>query len=153
MGEYALGGPKLRHSPVCKRCGLGKVAQRIRKREDGTSYKTFYCAPCSTSGTRKYREMNAAKRLWSSAKSRAAQIGVDFNLEPEDIVVPALCPIFRIPLSHTYNRRHDGTPSIDRINPRRGYVRGNIVVISWRANRLKNNATTEELRALADFYC
>lgn len=43
------------------------------------------------------------------------------------------------------------TPSLDRIVPERGYVRGNVEVISWEANRLKNSATLEQLEALVDY--
>ena len=51
-----------------------------------------------------------------------------------------------------YSNATEGSPSVDRIDPNGGYVRGNIVVVSWRANRLKGNAMVNELRAIADFY-
>lgn len=44
------------------------------------------------------------------------------------------------------------SPSIDRIIPALGYVKGNVIVVSQRANTIKNNATPEELRRVADFY-
>jgi hypothetical protein len=44
--------------------------------------------------------------------------------------------------------RSDNLPSIDRIDPSKGYVKGNVWVISWRANRLKSDATFEELEAI-----
>ena len=43
----------------------------------------------------------------------------------------------------------DFTPSIDRINPSEGYVKGNVIIMSNRANTLKNNATAEELERVA----
>lgn len=43
---------------------------------------------------------------------------------------------------------HEHSPSIDRIDPTKGYIKGNIAVISWRANMLKNNMTVEEARLL-----
>lgn len=48
--------------------------------------------------------------------------------------------------------RTNSTPSLDRIIPKKGYVRGNIIVISWRANLLKRDATIKELMQLASFY-
>lgn len=44
------------------------------------------------------------------------------------------------------------SPSLDRLVPSIGYVRGNVAVVSWKANRAKNNLTARELRHLAIFY-
>lgn len=44
------------------------------------------------------------------------------------------------------------SPSIDRIDPKRGYVRGNVVVVSMRANSIKREATIDELRKMVAFY-
>ena len=44
------------------------------------------------------------------------------------------------------------TPSIDRIDPKKGYVKDNIIVVSMRANRIKTDATVDEIRKVADFY-
>ncbi|WP_295842584.1 hypothetical protein [uncultured Xanthomonas sp.] len=91
-------------------------------------------------------------RLWSSAKNRARQAGVPFDLEPADVVIPERCPVLDIPLSTECGKRSEGTASIDRIVPSLGYVKGNVVVTSWRANRLKNDASLDELRRLFEFY-
>lgn len=50
------------------------------------------------------------------------------------------------------NKRHDGSPTIDRIINDLGYVKGNVIVISWRANRIKSDATLAELKAIVAFY-
>jgi hypothetical protein len=42
----------------------------------------------------------------------------------------------------------NASPSLDRIDPSQGYIKGNVVVISHKANRLKNDAGLAELRAL-----
>jgi hypothetical protein len=72
---------------------------------------------------------------------------MEFSLTPDDIHVPARCPILGIPLRPAYGRsgpRH-GSPSLERLNPEVGYVRGNVAVISHRANQLKSNLTVDEL--------
>lgn len=79
------------------------------------------------------------------AKQRAVQHGWAFDIVLEDIVIPAVCPVLGIPLEPSVGRARDCSPSIDRIESAYGYVRGNIRVISYRANLLKNNATIEEL--------
>jgi len=90
--------------------------------------------------------------LWNACKSRAKAKGIPFNLEHSDIVIPTHCPVLGIPLEHGTKGFHESSPSIDRIIPEKGYVKGNIVVISFKANRMKQNSTTEELRKLADFF-
>ncbi len=46
---------------------------------------------------------------------------------------------------------HDASPSLDRLEPTRGYVKGNVAVISYRANRIKTDATAEELQRVLDW--
>lgn len=69
-------------------------------------------------------------------------------------MIPTHCPILGIPVYPMVGNKGGGahSPSIDRIIPERGYVPGNIVIISNRANRLKSDATIDELRAIASFY-
>jgi hypothetical protein len=84
-----------------------------------------------------------------NAKRRAAEFGVPFDLRTADITIPAVCPALRIPLSKGVGRSHDSSPSLDRFVPSRGYVRGNVAVISQRANQIKNSATADEMRQAA----
>lgn len=80
--------------------------------------------------------------------------GVPFNLTAEDLVIPARCPILGIPIAvQQLGKRqpHDNSLSLDRIIPELGYVKGNVAVISQRANRIKNDGTAAELRAIAEW--
>ena len=88
--------------------------------------------------------------IWHGAKSRAKEKGILFTIEPSDIVVPEQCPILGLELfiSEKGIGRTDNSPSLDRIRPDLGYVKGNIAVISQRANRIKNDATLEEITKL-----
>lgn len=89
-----------------------------------------------------------------NARSRARGAGVPFTIEKTDIVIPTHCPILGIPLFPRRGRQGggDNSPSLDRVEPSRGYVPGNIIVISNRANRLKSDASLQELRDIASFY-
>ena len=85
--------------------------------------------------------------MWEKARQRATRVGVPFEIEPEDVVIPPCCPVLGIALVRNTGIRgpQDASPSLDRLRPSEGYVRGNIAVISNRANRIKTNATLEEL--------
>ncbi len=94
----------------------------------------------------KYREVNVARYLWQSAKDRARRYGVAFDLEPSDVVVPAVCPVFGTPFILGHPQQ---AASIDRLIPSLGYVRGNIVVICRLANSIKFTATSAEVNQVA----
>jgi len=102
---------------------------------------------------RKLADTDPAAMLHQRAKGRAAAYKIEFTITKEDIVVPTHCPVFNKPLK-SYKTRCDDrpwAPSLDRIDSNKGYVKGNIQVISWRANNLKRNATVDELEAVAAF--
>lgn len=89
--------------------------------------------------------------LCTRIRNRAAEKGVDFDLEPEDFVIPERCPISDIPLFFSDNKRTDNTPSVDRIDNDKGYIKGNIAIISWRANKLKSDSSQEEIARLHEY--
>jgi len=92
------------------------------------------------------------KLLLCRYRYNAKRKGVPFNLTLDDIKIPEFCPILGIPLARSTGAPTDSSPSLDRINPSLGYVRSNVIVISYRANRIKNNATISELQKISDFY-
>lgn len=84
-------------------------------------------------------------------KSRCKKTGVAFDLQNEDITIPTVCPVLGIPLEYGSTNR-DNSPSIDRIIPSKGYIPENVIVVSKRANKIKNDATSHELFKVYDFY-
>lgn len=95
-----------------------------------------------------YRKVNPLKYLFNLAKKRAFRKGLEFNIELSDLSLPEVCPYLNIKLDH-FSENFDVHFSIDRIDNSKGYIKGNVEVISQRANRLKNNATGEELLVIA----
>jgi hypothetical protein len=93
-----------------------------------------------------------AAAMFHDAKKRAKRDGMCFEIAREDIQIPDACPVFGTAFTHTPGRRTDSSPSLDRINNNLGYVRGNVMVVSWLANRIKSDATLDQLRTVADFY-
>ena len=86
-------------------------------------------------------------RMWVTTKSRANKEGIAFDIEISDIVIPEFCPLLGIRLIQGGGW---ATPSLDKLIPSKGYVKGNILVMSKRANTIKNNATIDELMLLTD---
>jgi len=91
---------------------------------------------------------NKEKELLRSARRRAREKDLPFSIVEEDIKIPDVCPVLGIPLFSGDGHMIDNSPNLDRIIPEKGYVAGNVRVISQRANRIKSNATVEELRAV-----
>ena len=102
----------------------------------------------------KHPEQAMLRNMLGAAKRTTKRRNLPFNLESSDIEIPAVCPVLGIEIRKTLGvgKRTDNSPSLDRIIPERGYVKGNVIVVSWRANRLKQDASIEELRKIADFY-
>jgi hypothetical protein len=87
-----------------------------------------------------------------SARRRAKEGGAPFALALQDLLplcVPR-CPVLGIPLDYvaTTGKLNDASATLDRFVAGRGYVPGNIAVISFRAKRIKHAATLEQMRAL-----
>lgn len=83
-----------------------------------------------------------------SAKARAKKAGVPFDLSASDITIPDLCPVFGTKLERGTGQ---DSPTLDRVAPHLGYVRGNVMVMSRRANTMKCDATAAQLRAFAEW--
>lgn len=82
------------------------------------------------------------RRMFDRTKSRAKMNNIPFNIDLEDIIIPKYCPILEIEMK--YNTKT--APSIDRIIPELGYIKGNILIISRKANTMKNDASLNELK-------
>lgn len=98
---------------------------------------------------REWRSKNREWFIWKSAEIRAKKKNIPFDLEISDITIPDVCPIMKFPLSLTNSKISKDSPSLDRIVPELGYVKGNVWVISALANTMKQNATDEELKLFA----
>ncbi|MBP0492193.1 hypothetical protein [Roseomonas indoligenes] len=95
------------------------------------------------------RQSDVARHLFDKARYRAARHGIAFTLSASDIAVPAACPVLGLAL--VVGGQRDNSPTLDRLVPSLGYVPSNVRVISYRANRLKSDATLDELKALVAY--
>lgn len=89
-----------------------------------------------------------------SARARAKRKGLAFDITLEDIAIPDVCPILDIPLvweTRTGKGERDHAPALDRIKNDQGYVKGNVQVISTRANRWKNDMTLNDAKRIVAY--
>lgn len=96
---------------------------------------------------RAWQARNLDRSMLRAAKQRAKEKNRPFNLTVADIQIPERCPVFDQPLIKS-GKRSDWSPSIDCLVPSLGYTKGNVRIISWRANRIKCDASLEEMEAL-----
>jgi len=162
----------------CNKCGEMKhiSAFYTNTRKDGTPCLYSRCRPCAISDKKgayerlkdkikvvqkrareRYRDAGPhteqyITRKLAHLKQKCKKDGIPFNLDRYDLVVPEYCPVLGMKLKCNARARGDDSASVDRINPRGGYVKGNIVVVSCLANFIKYTATWEQIRAVANFY-
>lgn len=147
-------------------CGYSKPLtefHKAKKHPDGLDYRCKQCCKeykkehreenknIYYERTEKYRSENRDKALLYAAKHRAKQQGLPFDIDMTDVVIPTCCPVLGIELKFNKDKVEDDSPSIDKIIPSLGYVKGNVCVISNRANKIKTNADPYELRMVADW--
>lgn len=102
---------------------------------------------------RRHYLKNPDKYLLGSVQSRCKKNNIPCNIDESDLVIPEFCPALGIPLYRNVggNRPTDNSPSVDRIIPCLGYIKGNVQVISQKANSMKTNATPKELVLFAEW--
>jgi hypothetical protein len=88
-----------------------------------------------------------------AAKQRAVKQGVSMTLCVKNLAIPEFCPVLGIKMEFGIGKgtRSPSSPSLDRLDPRGGYTPENVRVISWKANRLKSDATLAELEAIVAY--
>ena len=144
---------------VCKECNqslnLNKFSL-IEKWNTNSGTKNT-CKKCSikirqTEKLNRDWKVDAARLLYKNIKSRCKRIQREFSIELEDIIIPEKCPVFGFELKREDKQTWMCAPSVDRIDSSKGYIKGNITVVSRRANILKRDATIDELEQLLNYY-
>lgn len=140
----------------CTKCKIYKEESSFRKNKKTKKGIMSICRNCSNELQRlnspKYRENknkrtraryleNLEKMMLKRTKYKCEIEDIPFNLELSDIIIPEYCPILEVKMiPYTYT-----AASIDRIVPELGYTKGNIWIISRKANVMKNDANLKEL--------
>lgn len=141
---------------ACSQCGvvqdIDQYPKTYQKRKDGSPYgdgRRANCRTCENKRRKRSYDNNPLTRMFMNAKARGRQYGIEFNLEVSDLKIPEFCPILGVKLELGWKDNYPFAPSIDRIDSTKGYVKGNVAVVSLLANRMKSNATVEQCLAFA----
>lgn len=163
---------------ACRTCGEAKPLSEFWADKGRTDGLQSECKTCMKNRNNAWQRANKATRhpqklasvyrrrridpirAWFKGIRQNAQArGIAFSLTIEDLTIPAFCPVLGIPLKSNYGHGSkrtihdkDHAPSVDRIDNTKGYHKDNIVIVSFRANRLKSDATVDELEKVVAFY-
>lgn len=149
---WASGHLKRKTKKKCPMCQRTKPFHLFAATTLNKSGLAPYCLSCVRKSHRDLRRADIGPYLVRSARSRAKKSGIKFNLRRGDLIVPTHCPALGTPLVIGDGVMTRNSPTIDRIDNRKGYVRGNVIVVSYLANAIKTDATPEQIRKVADFY-
>lgn len=145
-------------SSYCKKCDRAKskkikdskeyrdrinTARRERKQNDPE-----YREKVNRIKRESYRR-NRESSMLAHAKQRSKKMNYEFDLSVEDIIIPDICPLLKVPFVIGTKEDYTYTPTLDRIDSTKGYVKGNVWVICMLANSMKNSATSEQLLTFA----
>ena len=157
---------------VCTKCASRKSLSEFYNNESKDGLKAE-CKSCK----KIYRDNMCPYKNWfHKKKSRAKISGIEFTIKPTDIPgvkiretitidnmgrkytsweateYPKVCPIFDVDLDWGRNGCNDNSPSLDRIDSTKGYIPGNVMMMSNLANKMKNNATPKQLKQFGRYH-
>jgi hypothetical protein len=149
---------------LTKRCSYCKAVKDINEfgklshTKDGLQYRCKTCVSLYKEATKErmdkwykeHREQNKDSQALRCIKHRAKKQEIDFDLSLEDISTYTTCPVFGWVLERGI-RGQKNSPSVDRVDPTKGYTKDNIQILSSQANLMKQDATPEELLMFADW--
>ena len=119
-----------------------RLKNRNRRNNNPEHYKEL---------SRKSYRKNIRSVLLTQSRQRAKRYGYEHNITVEDIIIPEYCPILGIPIFISEKQCSWNSPSLDRIDNNKGYIKNNVMVMSFRANTLKSNGTAEEFEKILEF--
>lgn len=156
---------------ICTRCSFEKNIECFYKKTASNDGFGVWCKKCSNEHkklwnrnlskerkkqdvlkSKERRKKNRVEYVLYNAKSRAKAKNLEFDLTVDNIFLPEYCPVLGIKLEWNENKTKANSYSIDRVDNTKGYTHDNTIIVSLRANRLKNDATLEELKSVYEFY-
>lgn len=139
----------MKRNPIKRKASNDAWLNRNRHKQRATTNR--YYANNKEKVLKKQRETrvkNPKVHLLKNARNRAAKYGLLFDIDENDFDMPFTCPLLGYVLMPAIGVQAPNSPSLDRKDPKKGYIKGNVWVISYRANMAKSDLTLEELQML-----
>lgn len=155
---------------TCTTCGEVKpLSEFVRKAQNKSGYSS-QCLVCNRERCKAYARSGKLashikkdpirwklRSLVKQSKCRAKEAGIDHNIDLDYLreILPPRCPYlnvefkWEVKINSGHNSPDPHSPSIDRIDSSKGYIKGNVAIVSHRANAIKNNASETELLDIA----
>lgn len=152
---------------ACSKCGEVKALSqfvRSKKAKDGREAHCLACERARKNTPKSYQRDCERLRSnpWSaqlskmvtSSRQRAKEKELEHNIDVKYLrtIATSHCPYLGVELHWQVqrglgvsNRVFPNSPSLDRIDSSKGYVKGNVAIVSHRANSIKRDATEVEL--------
>ena len=155
---------KLKEFKICNKCNKELSFNKFRERKDtgwkdiNNKFRYSYCRECEKKRFKEAYKKDPISQMLSNSKIRAKAKKLPHNITSDDIreVWPKdnICPVLKKPFEMGFKsgKTKSMAPSLDKIIPSKGYTKGNIVVISDIVNRLKSDASLEDLKKIINFY-
>lgn len=107
-------------------------------------------------GSAEHHHRSRISHILINTKRRAKEQNIPCNLDMDFLIDlypnDGMCPALNVKLEWGEANGRKYSPSLDRIIPEKGYVKGNVVFVSWKANTTKSDLTIDQLRSLVTFY-
>ena len=161
---------------VCNKCNKHQPLSEFHINRNNKDGLQNFCRSCAKA----YMDTFCPFNKWYIKHPPNAKINnIEFTIEPEDIPgvkitkfvkidtmgrprkkwealeYPKICPVLGVELiwdTKERSTRVDNSPSLDRINPKLGYIKGNVMIMSNLANQMKSNATPEQLKQFSRYF-
>ncbi len=139
---------------LCKSCNM-KLIEKEHRHKKIKENKLSIAEHCKNYRDKyKLDDKYRLNQLLQQARTRAKNRELECTLTIEDLIEifpkDKKCPVFNIDLFWGTNGKgnRDNSPSIDRIDSSVGYTKDNVCIISWKANRIKSDATLAEIESI-----
>jgi hypothetical protein len=156
MQKHNKGERGMKYTKICSVCNREQPTTAFHKNNTAKDGLDNRCKLCKSEQRKKDRDNNYFKEYTRTKKSECKRKGIDFDLTPEylESIWTGVCAISGEDIYYgREGRGSDGSQHahLDRHDPSKGYVEGNVNWIAGRLNRIKYNATEEELEMILKY--